>query len=133
MLRSTAALRLGFGLAVALMPLNVCGLRLDRARLGHAGKGLARSSPNTIGRGLFVPKPSRQAGRQHSGTSDLRATVYHCPLVSVASGRRCYSVGYSAGWPRSDDGGCRLDTHSSTVFRILPLLAAPCGDHGNQG
>lgn len=66
MLRSTAALLLRLSLAVALVPLNVCGVRLDRARLGHAGKGTRLLLPQpdnqpNQGRDPFVPKPTRRA------------------------------------------------------------------------
>jgi hypothetical protein len=45
--------------------------------------------------GLFVPKPTRDAGCQGCGLPGLGSTVRRCPLTSTAVGGDCYSLGYS--------------------------------------
>lgn len=74
-----------------------CPLSVSKRRRWNAP--LLPSSPTTPQRAgagdLFVPKPSRPADCQFCGTSGLPATVRQCPLVSLSSAGRCYSLRYS--------------------------------------
>lgn len=65
--------------------------------------------------GFFVPKPSHQAARQRSGRPDLRVTIRHRLLVSVAIGGCCYSLGYSAGRPRLTNW---LQTNGTSLLAV---------------
>jgi hypothetical protein len=49
--------------------------------------------------GLFVPKPTHNAGYQGCGLPGLGSIVRQCPLVSSAAGGDCYSLGSVAREP----------------------------------
>jgi hypothetical protein len=82
-LRPSAALLLRRGLLVALVPLDVCGVRLDWAREGHA------YSPD-----FFVPKPARLASCLPRCLAGLRFSVRRRPPLSTAAAAHRYPVGY---------------------------------------